>query len=899
MKIAVFITIQLLGTSLLFGQKISGVIVDGSNDTRLSNVRVTNESTGAWALTNQNGEFSLNYTDGAKLVFYKSGWIVQSKDIQGTNDQVLNVKLFPSTIHIPEVSLVAKKNKFSAIEITEEALQKNQAFSLGDILQQLPGQYVEPMRISEMRNIVLRTADGTGMFGNSNASGQDFGNKAFGTQIMINDVALSNNANMQSYNAAYDNPFNQGFTISTNKGRVTPAQPNYGVDLRQIPTEDIERIEVIAGIPDAKYGDLTSGLVKVETKAGQRPLRVLSSLNAGTYQLGASKGFLLNRNGDALNVSVNYMNSRTDPRFSDVIYNRFSANIQHTTSNRSKTFRNRLGLNINADTNKGQAGEDEYQGIYVEGKNNSYSLSNNTNLKLKSKWIKQVNANFGISYGDQLSLRRNFINSYGLPYGTAMKDDVYFAPYMPPQYFNHNYVQGNPFNIFGDVDAGTNFLTKNRWVHSLSLGLNYRYANNFGRGRYGDINQFSGSNTVGAAENGTREYDFEKGVRSSSQFAVYFQDNISKKFANNHLLQINSGIRFDVQNSASVLSPRINSSYRMKNFTIRGGLGLASKAPSLNQLYTGPRFLDVLLGDYRLPGEYSVAIMQTIMIPANNVDLKPSKSWRSELGIDFKVPFANIALTGYRNKLFDGFTTVGTIQEYDKALVKIHQVGTEAPTFTIDGVQRVRHLQNFQTNGLESLDMGLETFWSFKRIESLNLNISLKGSFVQTKSEKSVNTLVKSNVEDLLVSYGIFAPHKTKAQRASAGVMLDYHIPQAGLVISVNTDHFLYEEKGSTSAKLPFAYLDPSFTQHAVTEEMLSNPAIKSMTNSGSGVTNFSSQGQTFHNFHLRISKEFQSKLRISVYLNNMFNLKAYDSLGYEYANFTPISFGGNISYQF
>ena len=384
MRIAVFCVIQLLGTSLFFSQNVSGVIIDGTNDTKLSNVKVTDESTGTWTVTDAQGKFSLKYTNGAKLTFYKSGWIAESTELEGDKDQNLQMKLFPASIRIAEVNLVAKKNKFSAIEITEEALQKNQAFSLGDILQQLPGQYVEPMRITEMKNIVLRTADAGSVFGNNAAAGQDFGNKAFGTQIMVNDVALSNNANMQSYNSAYDNPFTQGFSVNTNKGRVTPAQANYGVDLRQIPTEDIEKIEIIAGIPDAKYGDLTSGLVKVETKAGKRPLQILTSLNAGTYQVGASKGFQLNNNGDALNVSLNYMNSRTDPRFSDVTYNRFNTNIQWTTSNKLKTVRNRFGFTLMSDTNKGQAGESEYEGIYVEGKNKNYSITNNTRSALSN-----------------------------------------------------------------------------------------------------------------------------------------------------------------------------------------------------------------------------------------------------------------------------------------------------------------------------------------------------------------------------------------------------------------------------------------------------------------------------------------------------------------------------------
>ena len=900
MRIAVFFAIQLIGTSFLFGQKVNGVIIDGSNDKKLANVKVVNESTGAWTMTDQNGHFSIKYSDGSKITFYKSGWIGEFTEMMGNEDQTLDIKLFPASIRIQEVNLVAKKNKFSAIEITEEALQKNQSFSLGDILQQLPGQYVEPMRISEMKNIVLRTADAGNVFGNNGPSGQDFGNKAFGTQIMINDIAMSNNSNMQSFNAAYDNPFNQGFSISTNKGKVTPAQPNYGIDLRQVPTEDIEKIEVIAGIPDAKYGDLTSGLVKVETKSGRRPLQVLTSLNAGTYQLGASKGFLLNENGDALNVSINYMNSKADPRFSDVVYNRFNTNIQYTISNTTKTFRNRFGLTIMSDTNKGQAGENEYNGIYVEGKNKNYSISNNTNIKFDSKWVKQVNANIGVTYGNQFSLRRNFINSYGLPYGNAMEDSVYFAPYMPPQYFNHNYVEGIPFNIFTDIDAGTDVVTKSGWIHNLSLGFNYRYADNFGRGRYGDLNQFSASNSVGGMENGSREYDFEKGVRSSTQVGLYFQDNITKNFANQHKLQLNAGLRYDIQNDSSILSPRINSSYRMKNVTLRAGVGLASKAPSLNQLYTGPRFVDMLLGDYRLPGAYSVAIMQTAVIPAiNNESLKPSKSWRSEVGIDFKLPFANISLTGYNNQLTDGFTTQGSITELDKALVTIHQTGTEAPTFSITGTQKLRFLQSVQTNALESKDVGLETIWYFKRIERLNLNVSLKGSYTKTTGTKSVNSLVQASIDDQEVAYGIFAPHKTFGERASAGIMLDYHIPRAGLVISINSDHFLYEAKGSNSTKKPIAYLDQDLFEHAMTDEMLNNPAIIGMTNSGSGVTAFSSGGQTFHNFHFRVSKEFQSGIRISVYLNNMFNLRAYDPLGYEYQNFTPISFGGNISYQF
>lgn len=57
-----------------------------------------------------------------------------------------------------------------------------------------------------MKNIVMRTAATQGIT-SSSVDSQDFGNKAFGTQLMINDVVVSNNSNMQDYNAAYGNPF--------------------------------------------------------------------------------------------------------------------------------------------------------------------------------------------------------------------------------------------------------------------------------------------------------------------------------------------------------------------------------------------------------------------------------------------------------------------------------------------------------------------------------------------------------------------------------------------------------------------------------------------------------------------------------------------------------------------
>ena len=105
--------------------------------------------------------------------------------------------------------------------------------------------------------------------------------------------------------------------------------------------------------------------------------------------------------------------------------------------------------------------------------------------------------------------------------------------------------------------------------------------------------------------------------------------------------------------------------------------------------------------------------MQTVVTPGDNVDLKPSKSWKTEVGVDYQLPFASISLTAYYNKLFDGFTSKSVVKEIDKAKVNVNIVGTERPTFEIVGTEKFRYVQTQVVNGATSTDKGLEMMVGF------------------------------------------------------------------------------------------------------------------------------------------------------------------------------------------
>ncbi|MGE8526225.1 TonB-dependent receptor plug domain-containing protein [Chryseobacterium rhizosphaerae] len=852
----------------------------------------------------------ITYTGGCEIIVKQPGQAPKTIFLKKNEKLVVKDKKAAivytdvvSDIRIDGIELTAKKKNFSEIEIKQEALQNIQSFSIGDVLQQLPGQYIQPFDNAKFKNIVFRTASGASITSSSTSlSGDEAGNKAFGVQVMVNDIALSNNENMQSYNSAYGSPFGIGFTTTAGKsGTLTPAQPNFGVDLREIPTENIESIEVIQGIPDAKYGDLTSGLIKVTTFAKRSPLRLDASIREGTYQLGLTRGFSL-KNDQALNVSADYMNSIVDPRTSLVGYDRFSSNILWgiNTSN----IKNKLSFAFSQNTSNGKKDPDDLQGIVLSSKNKSFSLSNNFKYVFKGnkKIFRSIGADMGLSYATQLTERKYFLNQGARPYGNAMENSVYYAPYTPPSYENMTYVDGKPINVYLNASADGVYATSKKWVHSYSAGFNFRYGDNLGKGKYGTAGQFSTIASAGGTANGVRDYNYQDNVLATTQYAFYVQDNIFKRLNNKHGIRANLGLRYDIQNGKSTLSPRVNTSYQMGDLTLRAGVGLTSKAPSLNQLYTGPRYFDMLLGDYRIPGHYTVGIMQTVVTPGDNVDLKPSKSWKTEFGIDYRLPFATINLTGYYNKLFDGFSTISVAKMMGKAKVEITAVGTDVPTFEIVGKDTFYYLQNRITNGYESTDKGLELMVSFKKIEALNLITGFNASYVKTKSKKNegIPTIAALPIPDPAFQYGLYNDAYSNANMARASFSFDYHLPSSGLIIGLRTDHFLIDERITSGRSIyPIGYIDSQLNTVMIPEGERSDQKYQTLFRKASEESLSGLGKKTLHNVHLRVTKDFLSGFRISIYVNNVFNLKAYNEYGTLYTNFSPASFGANISYKF
>ena len=167
--------------------------------------------------------------------------------------------------------------------IGRQAMDHLQPSSFGDMIELIPGGRAQDPHLTSPNTIVLREAGG---------GGNNYATSSLGTNFMIDGAPISTNANMQYLSGGTDSEaLKRDFT-------------NQGVDMRSISTDDIERIEIVRGIPSVEYGDLTSGLVKIERKRGGNNVTARLKADMGSYLFYVGKGFEWQPRKLSLNINA-------------------------------------------------------------------------------------------------------------------------------------------------------------------------------------------------------------------------------------------------------------------------------------------------------------------------------------------------------------------------------------------------------------------------------------------------------------------------------------------------------------------------------------------------------------------------------------------------------------------
>ncbi|MCF7832396.1 MAG: TonB-dependent receptor, partial [Candidatus Marinimicrobia bacterium] len=199
--------------------------------------------------------------------------------------------------------------------ISSGEIEHLQASNLSDVMQLTPGIRFENPGMSEKKQTGIRANTSTG---GSEADGDSRDNEFFSAQIRVDDIPLSNNANLQIDTK----------TTLSNGAQLTTE--NSGLDMRQIPADNIESVEIIRGIPSSKYGDLTSGIINVTTKSEIENHRIKFKYNFYNQEVNMGGGFKLSE-VNHLDYNINYAYSVRDKRIPEENYSRIAGQLALTS----------------------------------------------------------------------------------------------------------------------------------------------------------------------------------------------------------------------------------------------------------------------------------------------------------------------------------------------------------------------------------------------------------------------------------------------------------------------------------------------------------------------------------------------------------------------------------------
>ena len=793
-------------------------------------------------------------------------------------DSTFSIRIDESSLALEEVVVTAKPSaagSSTSSSIGRMAIDHLQATSLKDIMQLLPGQLMSSSDMTSEEKLTIRTLN------------QSTANNAFGTSIMMDGVPMSDNTSLSD--------------------KVGGSTGGTGVDLRQISADNIESVEVIRGIPSAEYGDLTSGAVVVNTKAGYTPWEVRTKVNPTTLNASVGKGWKLSDKAGSINVNADYARASGDPRVKNRSFDRISGGVTY-----SKTF----GRIWSTTTKLNYSGIIDLRTIdpdlqvectETSQKQTSLRFSHKGRISLNKKFSRSINYAIGISYSDNESRTSSIVSAGGgMAVISSLTDGYYQVPYIAGG--------GNisrPFSFYSKVGNVFN-LNKGPVNQRFNMGAEYRLESNKARGFYND-DDFS---PLRPNSNGRPRPYYD--IPALSQVSAYLEDNLTWSISDQMEFKLQAGVRFDMlqpglPEQVYSVSPRFNASLRLAPWiTLRGGWGQSNKTPGLAHLYPEPKYMDRESASY-LPSDASKQLVvyntHVTEVERNNA-LKNATNSKTEIGFDLSFENGMTAsVVAYRDFMNNGF---GNYTEYSLYLSNYYTASQgilldAAGNPYIDWQHPARVDTVWTTSGRvgntqASLDRGIEFDINLGQIKPIRTSVLLSGAYMETQTwstgpnysspsgipASSPYSLGGSNTPPFKLLYpsGL---SKDISRRFSMNLRLVCNIPRMKMVVSLANQVIFYQYKHTTNQKSdPIGWIDndAALTYHPITQSMLDDPdyLIKGVSLAAQRKNPADSSPVTqppIWLMNMRLTKDVSKNFGFSFFVNNAFFYMPYQASSY------------------
>jgi len=817
----------------------------------------------------------------------------------------LFIRLAERSVQLEQVVVTAQELKRNVegstiSRIGRDAIEHLQASSLADILQLVPGQPALNPTLSGVRQSLLRQAN-TASSRDPGPGGEAESSNALGTSVVLDGVPVSNNANLQTNLTILNSGPNALPPFASSAGR--------GLDLRQIPADNIERVEVIRGIPSARHGDLTAGAILVTSRAGQSAPELRIRANPQTVELSSVAGWGGGPTRSGLSLDGNFVVSQDDPRSVRGRFGRATGQIAWTqpwredaqlrTTVRARFYSVIDELRRDPDDPRRQ---NTTSGTDRGGRLDISAVASHSRAR---SWQTELTAS--ASYAEQIGAFQDVVTRDIFPLTGARRDTIAPGVFGRSEYITRLTVDGRPFNAYARLETAfrADFAG---FAHAPIAGVELRHDANHGDGRIFDPLEPPRQNYgVGDRPNSYRD------IPSLSIVSGYVEDRLRTRLLDRPFdLQI--GARLDaidprgVRGTAhgAVLAPRINAQWQLlPSIGVRAGHGVNTKAPTLSQLYPLPRYFDLVSFNYYPvnPAERLVVLTTKVVEPRAEIR-RPARAIRSEGTLELAKWSTIATVTFFSEQVRDAFGTtrvpVGIAVPKFRAVSTpsgappiLDPVPTQVDTF-VGAYDVPRNSRAINTRGVEFTT-------DFPEWSPLRTQLALSGGWFRTRAtdtdlEIAIDQFVGGAVQPVRVG-AYDAGRGVEASRFLSSARFIHRAPTLGLVLSVlvQTTWFDDDRPIGRVNGIPVGFVDRTGTLTRLTPEQAGAPEFSNLIRPVAPLQLRWERRPPLTLVNLRLNKALPARSQLAVFVNNAFaDRPLYQrerSLGFEQRN-PPLFFG-------
>ncbi len=777
-------------------------------------------SAGIGGITDKNGYFYIqNYPEGESLLSVGClGYASRTLKVEVRNrPKVITVYLSEQTLAIDEVTVIAHRKMEEATTtytMDRTVLDHLQAVSLADVMSLLPGERTSSLfKLTSGQTLTVR-----------GGGSRELDTPAFGTAIEVDGVRMSTN----------------GYYVSSSASSLMRS-----ADVRNIGSSNIESVEIVTGVPSVEYGDLTNGVVKVNTFKGKTPFLFEASVRPHTQLYSLSKGFDLGEQLGRLNVAVERARSINDLASPYTSYVRNALTLKYSNTwrtRRDKQLDFDFSMNGNIGGLNAETDPDAFKETYSKAHDNALRVGTTVSYLVNSPWISNVSAGLTFAYSDNLSeVKTNNSAASTLPALHTIEEGYFVASkyednpsssviLLPTGYwYTTQYEDNKPLSYSAYVKA--------RWGHrwgqlnsNMLLGGELKGDGNLGKGVYYDDMRTAPT---------WREYRYDQ-LPFTQNLALYAEEELKMTFRSSRFA-FKAGIRSDMTfikgssyGTVSSLSPRFNASYTfaesqedwLRGITLRGGWGKSVKLPSFAILYPKTTYSDCLafapgtMADGTSYYAYYTHPSQLLY----NENLKWQYNVMRELGLDIRLKWFRLSLAFFHNTSYRPYTTVSQYVPFEYKLTgqsalescvipssdRIYSINRHTGIVTVSdktGTYASQQLayttlngwqgSKLSVNGSSSARTGVEWVLDFNKIAALNTSVRIDGKYYRYRGVDETVTQATSSVKMTdgqpykYVGYYVGGTGHSNGYESAClntNVTLVTHIPRIRMIFSLRVE---------------------------------------------------------------------------------------------------------------